>query len=84
MANLFQKLELAAFRAGITPRTQESRKWFQQKAGQLRGTSRLELMRQDPLQLRNRHGIGNMYMYFYDPKHKKLYHTMIGFPYYRK
>ena len=27
-------------------------------------------MKQEPLQLRNRHGIGNMYMYFYDPKHK--------------
>jgi|TARA_A100001388_G_scaffold39552_1_gene25061 hypothetical protein len=80
MANLFQKLELAAFRAGITPRTQESRKWFQQKAGQLRGTSRLELMRQDPLQLRNRHGIGNMYMYFYDPKHKETLPYYDRFP----
>ena len=35
MSNLFQKLELAAFRKGITPRTAESRAWFQKQAGYL-------------------------------------------------
>ena len=69
MANIFQNLQIAAFRAGITPRTKQSRDWFRQKARQL-STSRLDLMKQEPLQLRSRHGIGNMYMYFYDPKHK--------------
>ena len=69
MANIFQNLQIAAFRAGITPRTKQSRDWFRQKASQL-STSRLDLMKQEPLELRNRHGIGNMYMYFYDPKHK--------------
>ena len=69
MANIFQNLQIAAFRAGITPRTKQSRDWFRRKASQL-STSRLDLMKQEPLELRNRHGIGNMYMYFYDPKHK--------------
>ena len=27
-SNLFQRLEIEAFRAGITPRTKESREWF--------------------------------------------------------
>ena len=32
MSNIFQKLELAAFRNQITPRTKESREWFMNKA----------------------------------------------------
>lgn len=79
MANIFQNLQIAAFRAGITPRTKQSRDWFRQKARQL-STSRLDLMKQEPLQLRNRHGIGNMYMYFYDPKFKETLPYYDGFP----
>ena len=37
-------------------------------------------MRQDPLQLRNRQGVGNMYMYFYDPKHKETLPYYDRFP----
>ena len=32
MSNIFQKLELAAFRNQITPRTDESRAWFMNNA----------------------------------------------------
>ena len=79
MANIFQKLELEAFRAGITPRTKQSREWFMKKAKTLK-SSRLQLMQDEPIQLRNRHGIGNMYMYFYDPKHKKTLPYYDRFP----
>lgn len=79
MANIFQKLELEAFRAGITPRTKQSRDWFMKKAKTLK-SSRLQLMQEEPIQLRNRHGIGNMYMYFYDPKHKKTLPYYDRFP----
>jgi|TARA_B100001094_G_C18150711_1_gene783520 hypothetical protein len=78
MSNLFQKIGYEAFRAGINPRTKQSRDWFQQKVGQLRNINRLDLMKEDPIQLKNRQLIGSMNMFFYDPKHKET------LPYYDK
>jgi len=71
-ANLFKNLELEAFRAGITPRTDESRQWFRTKLQQLRRVNRLELMRSDEVELVNKSRplIGTMNMFFYDPKTK--------------
>ena len=80
MSNLFQKLEYEAFRAGITPRTKESRDWFRNKARQLRRVNRNEIMKEDPVELQNRSVIGNMYMFFYDPKHKDKLPYYDGFP----
>lgn len=80
MSNLFQKLELEAFRAGITPRTQESRTWFRRKAQQLRRVNRRELMREEEIELRNRFMPGKMYMFFYDPKTKDKLPYYDGFP----
>ncbi len=71
MSNLFNKLELQAFRAGITPRTKESREWFRKRASRISGqTSAKSLMNEDPLKKTNSTIVGNMYMFFYDPKHK--------------
>jgi len=71
-ANLFKKLELEAFRAGITPRTDESRTWFRQKAHQLRRVNRRALMNSEEIKLVNKSQplIGSMNMFFYDPKTK--------------
>jgi hypothetical protein len=71
-ANIFKKLELEAFRAGINPRTDESRAWFRQKAQQLRRVNRRELMSSEEVKLVNKSQplIGSMNMFFYDPKHK--------------
>ena len=69
MASLFDKIELEAFKAGITPRSRESMKWFRQKAQQLR-PSRAALLKDDALTLKNRPRVGDMFMYFYDPKTK--------------
>ena len=78
MSNIFNRLELQAFRAGITPRTKESREWFMNKARNMRSINREKLIREEPLQqrtaLRNlsRTGlVGTMQMFFYDPKHKE-------------
>ena len=49
MSNIFQKLELAAFRNQITPRTKESRAWFMKKARAIRGINREELMKEEPI-----------------------------------
>jgi len=72
MANLFQKLELEAFRAGINPRTEESRNWFREKAKGLRRVNRLDLMKSDEIKQVNKSQalIGSMNMFFYDPKTK--------------
>ena len=78
MSNLFQKLELEAFRAGINPRTKESREWFRNKAQQLRRVNRNALMSEDPISQENKFEPGGMYMFFYDPKTKDT------LPYYDK
>lgn len=78
MSNLFQRLELQAFRAGITPRTKESREWFRKKASNLRSINREDLMKEEPLKTGARQIVGSMQMFFYDPKTKDT------LPYYDK
>jgi hypothetical protein len=80
MNNLFQKLELEAFRNGITPRSNQSREWFRKKAAELRNINRNTLMKEDPIVLRNRTVIGSMFMFFYDPKGKKELPFYDSFP----
>lgn len=70
MSNLFQKLEIEAFRAGITPRTKESRQWFMNKIKNMRNINKEQLMKSDPLKQTKTEVVGSMYMFFYDPKHK--------------
>ena len=78
MSKLFQTLEYEAFRAGITPRTEQSRQWFMERAKQLRAINRNQLMQEEPIEIRNQSVIGSMYMFFYDAKHKET------LPYYDK
>jgi hypothetical protein len=80
MSNLFQTLEFEAFRAGITPRTQQSRDWFRKKAQTMRRVNRNQLMKEEPIQLSNRQIVGSMYMFFYDPKLKKELPYYDAFP----
>jgi hypothetical protein len=72
MSNLFQKLELEAFKAGINPRTKEAQDWFRKRAQQLRRVNRQDLLSADEVKLVNRQNplIGSMNMFFYDPKTK--------------
>jgi len=80
MSNLFQNLEQQAFRAGITPRSNESMDWFRKKAQKIRRINRKELMNEDPLELRTNMRPGNMFMFFYDPKHKETLPYYDTFP----
>lgn len=79
MSNLFQTLEIEAFRAGITPRTKQSMDWFRKKATQL-GRVGKSIMNDESLKLQQsmKDPEGEMYMFFYDPKHKET------LPYYDK
>lgn len=70
MSNIFQQLELEAFRSGITPRTKKSIEWFRKKARTITGVNPRALMREEPIQRVSQFQPGSMYMYFYDPKHK--------------
>ena len=79
MANIFNQLELDAFKAGITPRTRQSRDWFRSKAQNLR-VNRNELMKQEPIKLSSREVVGSMYMFFYDPKLKESLPYYDSFP----
>ena len=73
MSNLFQKLEIEAFRAGINPRTKEAQDWFRKKAQSMRRINRQDLLQDEQVKLVNRQNplIGSMNMFFYDPKHKE-------------
>ncbi len=79
--NLFQQLEIEAFRAGITPRTKQSIEWFRRKAAQLGKVSIPDVMDEPEITKSARAvtdtgPIGNMYMFQYDPKYR------ISLPYY--
>lgn len=80
MSTLFQKLEYEAFRAGITPRTEQSRAWFMDKVKDMKNINRNTLMKEEPIQLKNRQVIGSMFMFFYDPKHKETLPYYDSFP----
>ena len=80
MSNLFQTLELEAFRKGITPRTAESRDWFRRRMQSIRRVNRSQLMKEEPVQLKNQFVPGAMVMFFYDPKLKKTLPYYDGFP----
>mgnify|MGYP000111171426 FL=1 len=64
MSNLFKTVEYEAFRAGITPRTQESRNWFRKKVQNMRGVNRRALMNEDPITKTPDSVTGSMYMFF--------------------
>ena len=81
MSNIFNRLELQAFRAGITPRTKESREWFRKKASNMRSINRETLMKEDQLKQSAKRGIvGSMQMFFYDPKTKDKLPYYDAFP----
>jgi len=69
--SIFQKVEYEAFRKGIAPRTAQSRDWFQNRLKDMKNINRQSLLKDEALKKRQRFGIGNMYMFFYDAKHRK-------------
>ena len=80
MASLFDTLQAGAQRAGVKARTKDSQKWFQKKAQELVMPARKALLKDDALDRTSRNIAGNMYMYFYDPKHKKTLPYYDRFP----
>ena len=80
MASLFDTLQANAFRSGVQARTKASRKWFEKNVEKLKMPSRNALLKDDALDPVSKQIAGNMYMYFYDPKHKKTLPYYDRFP----
>lgn len=80
MASLFDTLQANAFRAGVQARTKASKKWFEKNVENLKMPSRNALLKDDALDPTSKTLIGSMYMYFYDPKHKKTLPYYDRFP----
>ena len=80
MASLFDTLQAQAQRAGVTARTKRSREWFEKKVGELSSVSRAKVLKDTALDKTTRTLPGSMYMYFYDPKHKKTLPYYDRFP----
>lgn len=78
--SLFYRLEREAYRAGIQARTQEAMKWFRGKVKDLGNVNPYDVLKDPALQKRQRFGIGNMYMYWYDPKHRLTLPFYDSFP----
>jgi len=70
MSNVFQQLELEAFRKGITPRTKESIAWFRKRAGEMHRVNRKTLMKSPMVVEASKPKPGRMGLFMYDPKHK--------------
>ena len=78
--SFFEKLQLQAFRAGVQPRSDESQKWFRNKLKNIGQVNRKKLLRDSALQRVARPRMGDMYMFFYDPKHKETLPYYDTFP----
>jgi len=80
MANsLFDTLQANAFRAGVRQRTKQSQTWFKKNVTNLQ-VSRESLLKDSALDRTSQNIRGNMYMYFYDPKHKETLPYYDRFP----
>ena len=80
--SLFDTLQRDAYRAGVQARTDDARDWFRGKVKELGNVNRQKLLKDPALtQLSARRPlIGQMYMYFYDPKHRETLPFYDAFP----
>lgn len=69
-SSVFQDLQVKAFRAGVTPRSNESMAWFRNQVKNMRNINRQKLLKDDSVTKVTRPRMGDMYMFYYDPKHK--------------
>jgi hypothetical protein len=81
MAGSFiNKVKKEASAAGIKNNTKKSLKWFREKLIYMTDVSRSKILKDSALQKANTPLVGRMFMYFYDPKHKKTLPFYDRFP----
>lgn len=72
MPQIFDQILLAGMRAGQMPaRSSTAREWYRNKAKEVRGMNETKIMKDASNNFQTRFKIGNLYMYYYDPKWKK-------------
>jgi hypothetical protein len=79
-SSLFQTLQYQAFRDGLTQQTKKAREWFRGKIRELGNINRDELLKDPALKPIDNVLVGKMFMYVYDPKHKKTLKYYDKFP----
>ena len=79
-STLFQDLQVKAFRAGVTPRSEQSMTWFRNQVKNMRSINRQSLLKDNAVTKVTRPRMGDMYMFFYDPKHKETLPYYDTFP----
>ena len=81
MANAFERLKNDFGESLLDPRTDASRKWFLDKVQQVSyRPNRASVMRKPPMREQSRVLPGMMYMFYYNPKHKKTLPYYDSFP----
>lgn len=80
MPTFINKLEDKATALGIERNTLESLKWFKGQMKNITMPSRKKLLQDENLDPVNKPLIGRMFMYLYDPKHKKTLPYYDRFP----
>ena len=81
MATLFDEILTKGVRTGQVPaRTQAARTWYRDTAKEYRRVNDSKLMKGDSDRLTARPLVGQMYMYYYDAKHKETLPYFDRFP----
>lgn len=81
MATIFDTVLTKGVRAGQIPaRTEAARTWYRDTAQSYRRLDERALMKSDTERLTSTPMVGSMYMYYYDPKHKKTLPYYDRFP----
>tara|TARA_E500000318_G_C3564822_1_gene215194 strand:- start:2268 stop:2861 length:594 start_codon:yes stop_codon:yes gene_type:complete len=70
MASLFDQLQAGSVRAGVSPQSKESMNWFRNKVKELGDVNRRTVIKDSALKTVTNPKVGDMVMYFYDPKYK--------------
>lgn len=77
----FDTLLTQGVRAGQIPaRTQDARDWYRETARQRRRINERSLIQSESSRFKSRMRIGDMYMFYYDPKHKETLPYYDRFP----
>ena len=74
------KVQAQAFKAGVQVNTKDSLDWFRKQLRAMKRVSRQGLLKDPDVEVARRILPGRMYMYFYDPKHKKTLPYYDRFP----
>lgn len=81
MAIIFDTILSKGVRSGQLPaRTEASREWYRNASQEYKSVNETQLMKGGNERLTARPVVGSMYMYYYDPKHKKTLPYFDRFP----